>query len=147
MIQAPTYPRASVPAITVESYGRLFAGDNSLSQRKDNQWNFTPSLNMTRGRHNVRVGFEFNYVARAENTTGAAAGLFDFTAGRTQQRSGPRQDQFDGSSVASLLLGYPNGGRINFNDSSYRSRPYYGWYVQDGLEGKLATDSEPRAAV
>jgi hypothetical protein len=79
----------------------------------------------------LRVGFEFNYVARAEQSSGAAAGLFDFNNGWTQQRSGPQQNQFDGSTVASVLLGYPASGRINYNDTSYRTRPYYGWYIQD----------------
>ena len=68
----PTYPKGSIPAITSSGYGRLFAADNSISQRVDNQWNFTPSLNMTRGRHNMRVGFELNYVARAEISSGAS---------------------------------------------------------------------------
>ncbi len=131
MIKAPTFPKDSLPAFTFSGYGRLFAGDNSASGRKDNQWNFTPSLNMTRGRHNLRVGFELNYVARAEESTGAANGLFDFNNGWTQQRSGPQQNQFDGSTIASVLLGYPASGRINYNDTSYRTRPYYGWYIQD----------------
>jgi len=131
MLQAPTWPRDSIPAFTFDGYGRLFAGDNSISQRFDNQWNFTPSLNMTRARHNLRVGFELNYVARAETGSGAAAGLFDFNNGWTQQRSGPRQNQGDGSTVASVLLGVPASGRINYNDTTYRTRPYYGWYVQD----------------
>ena len=131
LTKAPTYPNASVPAFTFSGYGRLFAGDNSLSGRVDNQINFTPSLNMTRGRHNVRVGFELNYVARAETSSGAANGLFDFNNGWTQQRSGPQQNSFDGSTVASVLLGYPASGRVNYNDTSYRTRPYYGVYVQD----------------
>lgn len=131
MIHAPTYPKDSLPAITNNVYGRLFGADNSISQRWDNQWNFTPSLNMTRGKHNVRVGFEYNYVARAEISSGAAAGLFDFNAGWTQQRSGNQQNTFDGSTVASILLGYPASGRINYNDTSYRTRPYYAGYVQD----------------
>ncbi|HYP05311.1 MAG TPA: carboxypeptidase regulatory-like domain-containing protein, partial [Bryobacteraceae bacterium] len=130
MIHAPTYKDA-VPAITASGYGRLFAGDNAISQRVDNQINFTPSVNMTRGRHNIRTGFEFNYVARGETSSGAAAGLFDFNAGWTQQRSGNQQNTFDGSTVASILLGYPASGRINYNDTSYRTRPYFAGYIQD----------------
>jgi len=42
-----------------------------------------------------------------------------------------QQNPTDGSSVATLLLGYPNSGSISYNDTQYRSRPYYGFYAQD----------------
>ncbi|HYP12895.1 MAG TPA: hypothetical protein VEQ63_03140, partial [Bryobacteraceae bacterium] len=128
---APTIETGYVPAITMSGYGRLFAGDNSLSGRKDNQWNLAPSVNTTRGKHNFRLGYEFNYVARAETGSGAAAGLFDFNTTWTRQFNGRQLDAFDGSSVASLLLGYPESGRVNYNDTSYRTRPYHGFYIQD----------------
>src|SRR5262249_32941264 len=51
--------------------------------------------------------------------------------GWTQQFPDVRRSALDGSSVASLLLGVPASGFIDWNDSAYRTRPYYGVYVQD----------------
>lgn len=131
MVHAPTFTKASLPAITVGGYGRLFASDTAVSWRSDNQWNFAPSLNMTRGKHNIRTGFELNYMMRGANSTGSSNGTFAFNVNWTQQRSGLQQNTFDGSSVATLLLGYPSSGQVDYNDTSYRTRTYYGWYVQD----------------
>src|SRR5207237_1940692 len=38
---------------------------------------------------------------------------------------------FDGSGLATLLLGAPTGGTVDWNESAYLTRPYVGLYVQD----------------
>ena len=42
-----------------------------------------------------------------------------------------RRNELDGSSIASLLLGTPANGGIDWNDSLYQTRPYFGVYIQD----------------
>src|SRR5262249_16760137 len=142
MIHAPTFSKNTVPQINVSGYTQLFALANSnlYSWNTYNQWNLAPSLTLTRGRHALRAGFEFNYVARGDENLGNSNGTFTFDTFWTRQLTDRSQGTFDGSSVASLLLGTPwgqtpagapNGGYIDWNDNTYRSRPYYAFYVQD----------------
>ncbi len=82
-------------------------------------------------KHTLRTGFELNYVSRGDVNPGYANGNFSFSQTWTRQLSDRGQGTYDGSAVATLLLGVPAGGSINWNDDAYRSRPYYGFYVQD----------------
>lgn len=133
MIHSANSPGDLPPSISVGEYsGPLFGSSgNAYSWRAYDQWNFAPSLALTRGRHTVRTGFELNYVTEGTNATGVADGQFTFGTGWTQQLPARRQNATDGSGVATLLLGYPTSGGIAWNDSIYRTRPYYGFYVQD----------------
>jgi len=132
LIHAPTFQQNTVPQITVGGYTQLFATAGTVfSWNTDNQWNLTPSLTLTRGRHAIRTGFEFHYYTRGADSPGWSNGTFGFGTGWTQQFPDVQQNQFDGSGVASLLLGTPTGGQIDWNASSYRTRPYYAVYVQD----------------
>ncbi len=133
MIKAPTTDLNSVPRIQMGDFTGLFASVGSGLFTKDiaNQWNITPSLTMTRGRHTLRTGGEVVYYARGAIAPGFATGTFDFNSGWTQQFPDARRNGQDGSSIASLLLGTPAGGAIDWNDSSYQTRPYFGIYVQD----------------
>ena len=134
MIHAPTVEKNTVPQVSVGGYTTLFALSGAgtvYSWNSFNQWNLTPSLTMTRGTHSLHAGFEFNYVANAARSPGWANGTFTFGKGWTQQFPSLDQGALDGSSVASLLLGAPTGGGVDWNDSSYRTRPYYAIYLQD----------------
>src|SRR5262245_33250013 len=133
MIHAPTFQKNTAPQVNVGGYTQLFALANSnlYSWNTYNQWNLAPSLTLTRGRHTLRAGFEFNYVSRGDENLGYSNGTFTFDQFWTRQLSDRGQGTFDGSGVASLLLGAPTSGGIDWNDNSYRSRPYYGFYVQD----------------
>jgi hypothetical protein len=129
---APNSPGDVPPSINVGDFsGSLFGSGTAYSWSSYNQWNFTPSLTMTRGKHTVRTGFEMNYVMNGSNSTGSSNGSFTFNSSWTQQLRDRRQSPIDGSSVATLLLGYPTSGSIDNRDSIYRTRPYYGLYVQD----------------
>ncbi|MFB3830190.1 MAG: carboxypeptidase regulatory-like domain-containing protein [Bryobacteraceae bacterium] len=143
MPHAPTNPKSSVPRIDVSGFTQLFSGGSAGEWSTHNQWNFTPSLNMTRGRHTLRTGFEFNYVANAIGNRTYSNGYFTFNANWTRQLSdisaSGAAGTFDGSSVASILLGYPASGQLDWADNPYRTRPYFGLYVQDDwkLSSKL----------
>ncbi|HEY3038162.1 MAG TPA: TonB-dependent receptor, partial [Pyrinomonadaceae bacterium] len=84
-----------------------------------------------RGRHTLRTGIELHYYTRGADSPGWSNGTFGFGTSWTQQFPDVQQNQSDGSGVASLLLGTPTSGQIDWNASSYRTRPYYGFYVQD----------------
>jgi hypothetical protein len=137
LVQSPSAPFDIAPRINDQGpYARIFSSGSVLSRTPFSQWNFTPSLSLTRGRHTLHTGFEFNYQARGNYNTGVTQ--FTFGEGWTQQLPARRQGALDGNGVASLLLGtptggsdHPTGGGIDYNDSFYRTRPYYGFYLQD----------------
>jgi len=134
MPHAPSFTLNTVPMISVGGYDSLFAlsgAGNVFTWSTYNQWNFAPSLMLTRGRHALRTGFELNYVANGAASIGWSNGSFTFAQGWTQQLSDRSQGTLDGSGAASLLLGTPTSGLVDWNDTSYRTRPYYGFYVQD----------------
>jgi hypothetical protein len=123
------------PSINLGDYnGPIFGSGTAYSWSANNQWNFAPSITTSRGRHSLRVGVEFNYIMQATNSTGSSNGSFTFNSGWTQQTKSQRATATDGSSVASLLLGYIDGGGIAWNDNIYRTRPYYGFYLQDDFK-------------
>jgi Carboxypeptidase regulatory-like domain/TonB-dependent Receptor Plug Domain len=133
MITAPSTELKSVPRIEVGNFTGLFAsvGGDLFTWNTDNQWNLAPSLTMTRGRHTLRTGGEVVYYARGAVAPGFGTGSFNFNATWTQQFPDVRQGTLDGSSIASLLLGTPESGFIDWNDSTYQTRPYFGFYIQD----------------
>ena len=130
--RSPNSPGPVPPSINLGDYsGPIFGSGTAYSWSTYNQWNFTPSVTVTRGRHTIRTGFETNYVWQGSNSTGSSNGSFTFNSGWTQQTKSQRVNATDGSSVASMLLGFPDSGSIAWNDSIFRSRPYYAVYVQD----------------
>lgn len=131
MPHAPTNPQATVPRFEVSGFTQLYALSSAGEWNSYNQWNFAPSLSLTRGSHTMKTGFEYNYVANAIGNRGWSNGNFVFDQTWTRKLSGYNGGTFDGSSVASLLLGYPASGQIDWNDNPYRTRPYWGLYLQD----------------
>jgi len=129
---SPTSPGNVSPSFSLGNYsGPILSGTTAFSWNSYNQLNFTPSLTMNRGKHTIRVGFELNYVSNGNVSTGSSNGQFTFNSDWTQQTKSRQQNPFDGSSIATILLGYPSSGSIAYNDTQYRSRPYYGFYIQD----------------
>ena len=132
MPHAPTNPQATVPRYELSTLTPLFAGGSAGEWNTYNQWNLTPSLMHVTGNHTLRMGFELNYVARAVGDRGYSNGYMYFNQDWTRQLSDVGGGSLDGSSVASLLLGYPHSNSVvDWNNNPYRTRPYYGFYFQD----------------
>ncbi|MGH9914258.1 MAG: TonB-dependent receptor domain-containing protein, partial [Pyrinomonadaceae bacterium] len=133
----PTVDRNTAPRINLGDYNSIIG--NTFSFSADNQINFAPSMTQTIGRHTLHYGLEFSRIARANSGPGRANGELTFFRNVTQQFRGRSQSGLDGYSVASLLLGIPNGsppntpegGFIDFNDSFYRINQYYAGFIQD----------------
>lgn len=118
----------TAPIVNVNTYTRLFG--NQFSGNVYNQWDFAPSLTVTHGKHSLHAGFEYAYVGKANFGPGRANGSFTFDDFWTRQLSDKGQGSKDGNPIATLLLGLPSGGTptggfVDFNDSYYRTRPYY----------------------
>ncbi len=134
-ISAPTAGGNLAPVVNLSSYTQLFGlyNSDSINFSTYNQYDLSPSLTLIRGKHTIHTGFEFIYTMLGQNAAGANSGQLNFDQSWTQQLSDKNQGQFDGSSVADLLLGYPSSSntRVDTNASFYRTRPYYAGYVQD----------------
>lgn len=94
----------------------------------------TPSLTQTIGDHNLHYGFDFMLMHDVTGGSGQPNGNFSFSTGFTQQN--PFQGNNDGSVVASLLLGYPSGGSVEWKEPPYESYKFYAAYIQDDWRAK-----------
>lgn len=127
-----------IPSISIGGFTSPVFGPtgDALTFQPYNRWTFQPTVNWTKGKHNLRMGFEYGYETRGDSRIGPAYGAFTFgetlTRVAADRASTSGTDGFQG--IASLLLGLPTSGTISNNASSYVSRPYYGMFVQDSYK-------------
>lgn len=130
----PTIVTCAAPAISFSSggYANLFGNSNYIiNWRSYNTWDFVPTLTKNHGAHTLHAGFEWKYAMRPSQSSGYASGLFSFSQAWTQKYSDQNQGSTDGSPIASLLLGYPASGQVDYNAQQYITRPLYAGYIQD----------------
>jgi len=138
MIHAPSVSFNVLPTFTFDNTEFARFANNTIDWSSYNQWDLAPSLSVTKSRHSLHFGFELNYTAKATASTGNANGVFNFNRNQTRQLGSRGQGSPDGDPVASLLLGLPDSGHIDYQDTYYRTRPYYAFYVQD--DWKISTN-------
>ncbi|MGH9662072.1 MAG: hypothetical protein ACRD96_26220, partial [Bryobacteraceae bacterium] len=126
----PLYQNRLAPRIQVNDYNDIL-GNTILNWSSRDQIDIAPSISQTAGRHSLKYGIELARVQRGNRGEGRSTGQFTFTRFWTQQYSGRGQGSLDGSPVASLLLGSPGSGLIDYNDTFLRNEPYLAWYIQD----------------
>jgi hypothetical protein len=133
MIQAPSSPPNQPPRITVDQFSNLFGNNANLhTARADSQWNVVPSVTLTSGKKTLRFGADLVYAMMGVGDVGQAQGILQFNrwgAYRYPQRSALNAQ--DGSGIADLLLGIPGAGSVDWNDTFYRTWPYFGFFVQN----------------
>ncbi|MBS1829549.1 MAG: TonB-dependent receptor [Acidobacteria bacterium] len=133
MIHAPTSTANYPPRFAIDQFSNLFGnGANLFTWRADNQYNLAPTLTYISGTKTWKIGLDLVYAAVGVGDVGLANGYLQFTRWGTQrypQRSALNVQ--DGSGVADVLLGIPGAGQVDWNDTYYRSWPYYGFFVQN----------------
>jgi hypothetical protein len=129
MPHAPTSTFDVPPRIGVDQFTDVIG--NSYSWSTDNQWNFVPTITLTRGTKTIRFGADFVYIGRGSTNSGRANGQFNFTRKYTQRYPLRGIDKYDGAGIADLLIGNPGSGYIEYNDTYYRTWPYFGFFVQN----------------
>jgi hypothetical protein len=129
MTHAPTVESDAPPSFDLSTYSSIIG--NTYSWSTQNQWSLQPNMIQTHGKHVIHYGFEWAYAAIATAGPGRANGQFSFTPGWSQQYVNHSAGSRDGSGVADLLLGLPDTGFVDYNDSSYKSWPYFAGYIQD----------------
>jgi hypothetical protein len=128
--QVDTYPSKLMPRVTVSGFRELF-GNQYINESSRQQINLQANLAETRGRHSIKYGTEFAQLLRHNFSSGRSSGELGFDTNWSRQYSGIAQGALDGSSVASLLLGYIQSGNVQYNDSFFRREPYWAIFFQD----------------
>ena len=129
---APTVSKSYPPRFLVDQFSNLFNNNaNMYTWETDNQWNLAPTLTMTRATHTIKIGVDLIYAAIGTGSIGEATGQFSFTRVGTQRYPLRAGNTSDGAGVADLLLGVPGAGLVDWNNTFYRTWPYWGAWVQD----------------
>ncbi len=124
--------QSSTPTFGINGYATLGDqppnyGNNPVTKRSK-VWNFSDNLSWVRRKHTIKMGFDFQYLDIPTFAALQGRGSWGFSGVFTQN---PQSRPGTGSSVADVLLGYPNTITIGSpSDSNERARNYYG-YVQD----------------
>ena len=139
-----------LPELTVgDGWGTGFVGGtnavfgNESNLDVTNNFTVDADLTKTRGAHTLEFGGEFDEFQYANpGSIGHANGDFNFNSSWTQLNPhnaacyGPAGDactsnQQNGSSLASLYLGYPATGGIDWNRTIFEGQPVWAGYFQD----------------
>jgi hypothetical protein len=126
--QNPPAPNSGLGGTGIGSRDPRFGISNTIG--------FQPSIEYLWGRHTLHLGADirdFDY-----NTGGGSfvlgQGGFNFTRNQTQQDPTANGSSTQGSSIASMLLGFPNNGIIQYTPNlGYRWR-YWAMYLQDDIK-------------
>ena len=93
---------------------------------------FLPTLTYIDGPHTIRAGFNVNFSQWANPQGGNGNGL-NFSSNFTSHywNSSDAPGYTSGMSIASLLLGYPNSGTMNWDTHQFWSQHYFAPWIQD----------------
>lgn len=123
-------PRALVfPTISIAGYQGL------NTETEDGKFadihSFLATVSQTRGKHILRFGGDFRMYLDNEYNFGAGSGTYSFNTGYTNGPFDNSPSSPLGQGVAGVLLGIPDTGRIDRNDSFAARTPYFGLFLQD----------------
>ena len=90
------------------------------------------SLSKFAGRHSIKTGFEWE-VRQVSDTGGGTPGAFAFNVGFTQGPNPLLGSPTAGNGLASLLLGIPANGSLNYVNFVSTQNHYFGGYLQDDI--------------
>lgn len=122
-VQFPVFPR-----IQVADFQQM--GNNAFWYIGNKFESHTWVGDMSRlfGDHTIKFGGVFRLNRVSNHRPADPAGFYQFNRNWTRERFN-RGSQ--GNSVASMLLGVMNGGRIRFEPALSQQTPYWGFYIQD----------------
>lgn len=128
--QVDTFPTKLMPRITVGGFREMF-GNQYFNQSSRQQINFQFNIAETRGKHIIKYGSEVAQLMRHNFASGRSSGEIGFDANWSREYQAIGQGALDGSSVASLLMGTPQSGNLQYNDTFFRREPYWAVFFQD----------------
>jgi hypothetical protein len=120
-----------VPYVAPDGYESL--GSNSYIYEPTNVFSLQPNFALIRSRHTIKTGLDFRVTRFTNQRPDYAGGRLEFNRGFTRSDY-LVQDALSGNSIASLLLGYPSGGRIDDKVDPYWQTLYYAPWIQDDIK-------------
>ena len=93
---------------------------------------FLPTLTYIKGAHTIRAGVNVNF-SQWDNPEGNNGNGFNFSSNFSNEywNSSDAPGYSSGLSIASLLLGYPNSGTMNWDTFQFWSQHYFAPWIQD----------------
>ena len=121
------------PYITASNYQYLGESSSNIWYAPSTNLAFAPTLSLIRGRHSIRTGLDFRLMHLANFQPAFAGGTFAFDQTFTRANY-LTADSLSGNAIASMLLGTPTSGGVD-----YIARPYFSWrywapWVQDDIK-------------
>jgi len=137
MPKIPTTSLSIAPQIQVSGYQTIIG--NNISEQATNAYDLRPVAMHIMGRNNVHFGGEFEDIQYADQGVGRPLGQFGFGTGFTQDDPFTRGHcpgcgatvTSDGFPFASLALGDPNSGSVDWNQTQFETWKYYALFLQD----------------
>ncbi len=126
----------------IQSSGYIELGNGGPGSYNDaHTLAYQPSVTLVRGRHTVRVGLDMRLQQYAQpgggnNTAftfngGYTAQFYDSSDAASGYNAQDAPGYQSGNSIASLVLGLPSGGGLQFPASPFFSQHYYAMWAQD----------------
>ena len=140
MPSIPTSSRNFAPQFTfADGYSGVVG--NTVGATIFETYDIGPSITQTIRKHTLHYGGEFSLYHDVTGSVGNPNGNFTFGTGFTQKDY--TRGNNDGSAIAELLLGLPNGGAVQWQNAPYESYKYYGFFLQDNykVNSKLAVNA------
>jgi hypothetical protein len=120
------------PAIVVNGYGGATTmGNNGPSVNTHVSQVVNTTISKVAGHHTMKLGGDYRRIGIDNITYGPSAGTFTFTQGFTQGPNPNTASSSAGDAIASLLLGYPASGSVQYATQNHFYVDYYAGYVQD----------------
>ena len=128
MPDVPTTSVKTAPRFTWQSSTFANVIGNQITEYATNHLNMAPSISQTIHRHTLKYGGEFSNIQYGNPAAGRPRGQFSFY--KYETRRNPLSGS-DGDMVASMLLGYPDSGFVDWNDTMFETARYYAVFIQD----------------
>ena len=121
------------PYITASNYQYLGESSSNVWFAPSTNWSIEPTYTLVKGRHYIKAGLDLRLMHLANYQSAYAGGTFAFDQTFTRANY-LTADSVTGSAIASMLLGAPTSGGVD-----YIARPYYSWryyapWVQDDIK-------------
>lgn len=118
------------PLVNINSFSP-FGGSNLADQRPANNFDITDSVTLVKGRHSLKLGFEYRKLRSFFWQPQTSSGNFTFNTLPTMD---PRT-QREGYGFASFLLGMPSNTAFNlYPTDGFETRwSYFAGYLQDDI--------------
>jgi len=121
------------PYITAANYQYMGESSSNIWYAPSTNLSFAPTVALIRGRHSLKAGVDFRLMHLANYQSAFAGGTFGFDQTFTRANY-LTADSLSGNAIASMLLGVPTSGGVD-----YIARPYFSWrywapWVQDDIK-------------